>query len=319
MTSKYQRVSRTTASSRGELIGLRHRLRRLTPGPYELWRGYFLAMATSTLEPSHRPGALYWAPGEPSVGHIGLLHGLTSAATTWWAVGPRLAARGWEVTAVDLPGHGQGPKLRATPTSLVDLARETVPVLPDRLTVLAGHSLGAVVALSVAVEFPDLAAGVVLVEPPALGDADISLFADGVEAEGEAARADPVAARERARRDHPTWDDDEVERTVAARAASDTKAIAQAMRSGLNWDLAALVDAAPVPVLVVAAPQSDLPFFLGGTSALMAPERARLAELLPEERFLVVEGGHSLQRDQPEKISQLVLDFAEDLRLPDKR
>ena len=38
-----------------------------------------------------------------------LLHGLTSAATTWWRVGPALAALGFTVVAPDLRGHGKSP------------------------------------------------------------------------------------------------------------------------------------------------------------------------------------------------------------------
>lgn len=279
-------------------------------------------MPTVNLEPRQpRAGALYWAPPGAPLGHIGLLHGVTSASTTWWGLGPMLAARGWDVTAVDLPGHGQGPKARAHLESLAQLAEDTVPLLPERLTVIVGHSLGAVVALAVAIEDEDLAAGVVLIEPPALGSFDTSLFAAGIEAEGELVRNEPDSVRQRVRRDHPSWDDAEVERVIAARSAADTRAIAEAMRADLRWDLPTLVDATTVPVLVIAAPDSSVPFYLGGTSALLGDERARLADMLPEERFVVVEGGHSLHRDQPEKVSELILEFADELRprdnLPD--
>ncbi|RII97423.1 alpha/beta fold hydrolase, partial [Clavibacter michiganensis subsp. insidiosus] len=35
-----------------------------------------------------------------------LLHGLMGSAESWWRIAPLLAARGYRVLAVDLPGHG---------------------------------------------------------------------------------------------------------------------------------------------------------------------------------------------------------------------
>src|SRR5487761_637412 len=199
-------------------------------------------MASTGSEPERpRPGALYWPSTGPARGHIGLLHGILSDATTWWAVGPLLAQAGWDVTAVDLPGHGQGPAISETLGSVAGVAHDTVPFLPDRLTVLVGHSLGAVVAAAIGVDYADLAAGIVLLEPPSMEGIDMELYAGGVEAEGEAARADPGGLRQRVQRDHPSWGPGQVDRTVAARAAADTVAIALVLRSGLHWDIPTLV------------------------------------------------------------------------------
>jgi pimeloyl-ACP methyl ester carboxylesterase len=51
---------------------------------------------------------------------------------------------------VDLAGHGDGPRLPAEHGDLTALVDAVVPRLPAGLTVLVGHSLGAVVALAVA-------------------------------------------------------------------------------------------------------------------------------------------------------------------------
>jgi len=278
-------------------------------------------MAATSSEPERpRPGTLYWPAGGPARGHIGLLHGILSDGTTWWAVGPLLAQAGWDVTAVDLPGHGHGPAVGDTWDSVADMAHGTAPLLPGRLTVLVGHSLGAVVAAAIGAEYPDLAAGVVLVEPPSVEGIDMELYATGVEAEGEAARADPDGLRRRMQQERPQWDEGQVDRTVAARGAADTAAIARVLRSGLQWDTAALVDATAVPVLVIAAPEGDISFLLGGSSALIGPERKRLTDMVPAERFVVVDGGgHSLQRDQPKKVAELVVGFADELSGSDNR
>lgn len=266
-------------------------------------------------------GSLYWAPPGPALGHIGLLHGIMSDSTSWWDVGPLLAQAGWDVTAVDLPGHGGGPPVRQPVESMAQLAEDTISRLPERLTVLAGHSLGAVVAAAIAVEDADLAAGIVLVEPPSREGLDLSLFGDGVEAEGEEARNDPGALRQRLHSDHRAWDDAQVDRVVSARAAAESAAIANALRGQVHWDLAELVDAITLPVLVIVAPETATSFLVGGSSALTGPERQRLASVLPDERFVVVEGGHSLQRDHPDRVAELIVHFANELRprdnLPD--
>jgi pimeloyl-ACP methyl ester carboxylesterase len=240
-----------------------------------------------------------------------------SDSTSWWEVGPLLAQAGWDVTAVDLPGHGDGPRLRQPVESIAQVARDTISRLPERLTVLVGHSLGAVVAAAIGVEDADLSAGIVLVEPVSREGLDLSLFADGVEAEAESARNDPGTLRQRLRNDHPRWDDAQVDRVVSARAAADGAAIANALRAQFHWDLAELVDAIPLPVLVIAVPETPTPFVLGGGSALTGPERQRLAAAVPEERFVVVEGGHSVQRDHPDRVAELILHFANELRSRD--
>ena len=48
---------------------------------------------------------------------------------------------------------------------------------------------------------------------------------------------------------------------------------------------------------------------LGGT-ALSGFEREEVRRSLPDERFVVVEGGHSLHREHPEQITALTSEFA---------
>ncbi|MFI0263136.1 alpha/beta fold hydrolase [Streptomyces sp. NPDC017056] len=92
-----------------------------------------------------------------------LLHARPTDRTMWGAHLPRLADAGMRAIALDLPGHGG---------ALVPADRETAPwrdVLDtlDRLGadrfVLAGNSLGALVALQTAVTAPERVEGLVLV------------------------------------------------------------------------------------------------------------------------------------------------------------
>jgi len=227
-----------------------------------------------------------WAPDGPPLGSIGLLHGVTSSARTWWRLGPALAAAGWAVTAVDLPGHGEGPRPRDGLAIMSALAEGAVGALPDQMTVLVGHSLGAIVALEAPARYPKLAKGIVLEDPPGMADLDTALLAAGVEAEGKAAKAHRDAYWQRVRHDNPDWDDEDVEHHVASFEAADTPAIAEALRAGLYWDLPGLIAALKVPVLVIAAPVIGSSFLLEGGSALRGEDREAVRALVAEDRTL---------------------------------
>lgn len=78
-----------------------------------------------------------------------LVHGLTGDHTTWHATVPRLLARGYTVTAVDLRGHGLSP--RGDWSEEEALADDLVETLAADADLAVGHSFGArVLALAVA-------------------------------------------------------------------------------------------------------------------------------------------------------------------------
>jgi len=251
-----------------------------------------------------------WAPDAPPLGSIGLLHGVTSSASTWWRLGPALATAGWDVTAVDLPGHGEAPRPRNDLAIMSALAEGAVGALPPQLTALVGHSLGAIVALEAAARYPKLAKGIVLEDPPGMADLDTALLAAGVEAEGKAAKTHRDAYWQRVRHDNAAWDDEDVEHHVAAFEAADTPAIAEALRAGLSWDLPGLIAALQVPVLVIAAPVVGSSFLVDGGSALRGADREAVRALVPQDGFVEMDGGHSLHRDHSASIAALIGAFA---------
>src|ERR1019366_4869846 len=151
------------------------------------------------------------APNGTPRGRIALLHGVTSSTATWWRVGPALAAGGWDVTALDLAGHGEGPRLPPEQGDLGTLVGAVVPLLPPDLVVLVGHSLGAIVSLSLAARHPGAARGLVLEEPPAAAGASADQIADGIESGAQAVRADRDTFWQRVRQANPAWADADVE------------------------------------------------------------------------------------------------------------
>jgi len=97
-----------------------------------------------------------------------LVHGLASNARLWDGVARRLAAAGHAAVAVDLRGHGHSDK----PDGGYDFARvsEDLRALiaalgPDfARPIVAGQSWGASLVLDLAVRYPDLTRGIVLVD-----------------------------------------------------------------------------------------------------------------------------------------------------------
>ena len=141
-----------------------------------------------------------------------LLHGVTDSAECWGSVVRHLVG-GRPVVAVDARGHGRTP-LGAGPFSIGALASDAAEVLRTIVgqpALVVGHSLGGLVAEELALTEPGLVAGLVLEDPawvtgpPTPGSAPeflrgwLSMFA-GV----------PADELERwARRENPTWPDDE--------------------------------------------------------------------------------------------------------------
>lgn len=95
-----------------------------------------------------------------------LLHGLSSSRSTWDELVLTLAPR-YRVLTMDLRGHGESDHAPGTYTleNYVPDAIELCEQL-DEPAALVGHSLGGVIAATVAQARPDLVRGVFLEDPP---------------------------------------------------------------------------------------------------------------------------------------------------------
>lgn len=257
-----------------------------------------------------RPGSLHWPAQSGPLGSIALLHGVMSSAGSWWKVAPALAERGWDVTAVDLPGHGDGPRPSSPPDPVGALVEGTLGALPEHVDILVGHSLGAVVALAIAGRHPRAASALVLEDPPGAHGMDRELLAGGIVSLRDAALADPAAYCQQSRAAHPHWSDEDIDQSVAALLACDVDEIAKALRAGMDWDLCDLMAGLRVPVMLVLAPEMEgaVPIIQG--SALVGPERQAVCSLLGDDDIVELEGGHSLHRDRPAEMVEIIDGFA---------
>jgi pimeloyl-ACP methyl ester carboxylesterase len=239
-----------------------------------------------------------------------LLHGMMSTGATWWRIGPALAGRGWMVDALDLPGHGDWPPT-GRPLDLDRLVDGVAGRLGGPVDLLAGHSLGAATAVALAGRRPGTARAVVLEDPPGgPDDQGRLLLAAGVETDARTVRQDRARLVRREREANPAWADEDVEHSVDGIAAADAVAVAGGLRAELTWDLPALVAAVRVPLLVLAAASGG---FAEGGSALQDPARAAVRALLPPDRFVVLDGGHCLHRDLPDRWLAEVGGFADEV------
>jgi pimeloyl-ACP methyl ester carboxylesterase len=239
-----------------------------------------------------------------------LVHGVISSSRTWWRVAPALVERGFEVLTVDLRGHGASPRmteglgLSDLATDLVETFQASVSafapaagageapaaLLPPRIDLLLGHSLGALVASQLLATRPGLARRLVLEDPPGLSTTDWIALADGIEADGARARADPEGLRRDLLADSSGSPPEEAERRLADLAECDAAGIAAALRRRVTYDLPGLMGSVHVPTLLLVGQES-----LG--SALVEPDRSALVGALGRGTVEVLPAGHNLHRE----------------------
>ncbi len=96
------------------------------------------------------------------------IHGAGLDHTVWALQSRWLAFHGWNVLALDLPGHGrsQGPPL-PTIAAMAAWVAAVVEAAGAKSAALIGHSMGALIALEAAARFPGRVGSLVLIAPAA--------------------------------------------------------------------------------------------------------------------------------------------------------
>ncbi len=99
-----------------------------------------------------------------------LIHGWSSS---WYATSPLLGplSQRFHCIAIDLPGYGQSPPFaeRTTIPKYVDLLADLIEEISDGPVVLVGHSMGGMISLSLALQYPVLVERMVLLNPTITG------------------------------------------------------------------------------------------------------------------------------------------------------
>jgi len=231
-----------------------------------------------------------------------LLHGVQSSRLSWWRIAQDLIDLGWQVQALDLLGHGDRRHAGGGRLTIADLARDVIQQVPGPVDLVAGHSLGAIVALTVVQLDPNYTAAIVIEEPPGLaGSLDPRDVADNIEKSVRAARADPEGAAAALLSENPFWSRVDAENAVASRVSLDVEHVAGLLRTD-RWDLQALVAGCPVHLHLLAVTND---------TGLVEPDRTAVMKLLPAKRSSVIESGHSIHRDRPGLWLHEVLQFTD--------
>lgn len=98
-----------------------------------------------------------------------LLHGLTSNKSAWRPLLPILEAD-YHVHALDMRGHGKSGRAPDDQYHITDYARDTIAFLEqfDAPAILIGQSLGGLVAIATAAQYPRGVRTLILLDPPML-------------------------------------------------------------------------------------------------------------------------------------------------------
>lgn len=231
-----------------------------------------------------------------------LVHGTAASGTAWRETVAALG-RGVRTVVYDRRAYGASgapePYTGTTVGEQADDLAELLGAVGAAPAVLAGHGLGAMIALDVAIRFPDLVKGAVLIEPPVLW-----LSPRGPEAVGDLRDAIEQGARDggpggavEAYLVHVAGPDAMelygVERAAAARG--DARAFAADLVAGPSWtarrrDLRAVA----APVALVTGRRS---------SPVWHEVSLALAELMPSAELIELDTGHLAMLEQPETVA----------------
>jgi pimeloyl-ACP methyl ester carboxylesterase len=253
-------------------------------------------------------------PFDPARPTIVFIHGAQHDHSVWILQSRYLAHHGFSVLAFDLPGHmrSAGPA-PATVEAMADRLRDGILAANASPLLLAGHSMGSLIALELARRLPERTAGVALVAaafPMRVSDAllaatrsDVPQAMDMINVWSHSAA---LAAFER----KPccpgpgfsnVWQNLRLMQRIARRDGPDVLPLDFAACNSYAGGLDA-ARALHCPAL-----------FVLGQQDVMTPPRAALAliEACPDATVVRVDGGgHSLMSERPDQVLAALKDFA---------
>ena len=246
-----------------------------------------------------------------------LLHGFTGRGTAWGAHAAAFA-RAFRVITVDLPGHGRSgtatPERMTVERTADDLAailRQTGAAPADVL----GYSLGARIALRLAIAHPSVVRRLILESPSAglrteeervtrrRADEELAtrLEADGIDAFVAEWERQPVFAS------HAVLPPARAARLRALRLANDPGGLAAGLRGAGQGAMEPLFDrlgGVAAPTLVIA----------GALDTLGRPRAEQVARGIPGARLEIIDrAGHTPHEEQPRAFRRIALDFLQEV------
>ncbi|MCC5975817.1 MAG: alpha/beta hydrolase [Rubellimicrobium sp.] len=243
-----------------------------------------------------------------------MIHGLGwDAASLWEAQIGMLAAAGWRVLAPDLRGTGGSPPLRGA-VGIAGLADDVAALIADEVAaapVLVGFSMGAMVAVDLALRPGTRPAGLVLacggVASSPGGEAGVTAMLARAEAMGPRAFAEEQAQMIFA----PDWaarNGSAVAAFIERRAVMDQDSLHHSFRAPFGCDYTGQLARITCPAHVIAAGQDNF---------LSVADCRALARALPQAELTVIEeSGHMAPVEAPGAFNAALLSYLEQLKAP---
>jgi myxalamid-type polyketide synthase MxaB len=267
-----------------------------------------------------------WGPanGKPVL----CLHGTRDHGANWDPIAQAVAAEGYRVIAPDLRGHGRsshGPA--GAPYHLRDFVSDLGRIaeqLDQPPAVLAGHSLGAIVAALYASAYPKAVQNLLLIEPPLSPVADdsqtfaaqLAIFAKAnAEIRQHTAMQNVQTAAERLQQVAP--------QLAESSALLFAHRLTQPAGAGVIWRWDARLDGqAQLDALFAGLRRTEYLALLGGLTPpprivfgegsgwISRAERAVIENACPAARISLLPGGHNVHTDSPAALAEILLEFA---------
>jgi pimeloyl-ACP methyl ester carboxylesterase len=224
------------------------------------------------------------------------IHGSGGDHTVWNCQFPKLMDE-WNVTAIELPGHGrsEGAGEQDVP-AYVEWVKEILEAFAIPKPVIVGHSLGAAISLAFAIKYPGLLAGIIPVGGGAKMPVNQAIL-DGL-------KTNPASVIEMIVKFSLTKNNREV--IGGPLRESLLKANANILYGDLvacdKQDITAEIAGITIPVLVIC----------GADDKMTPPDFSRfLADHISGARLSLIENaGHFVMLENPEALNQAVRDFS---------
>jgi pimeloyl-ACP methyl ester carboxylesterase len=243
--------------------------------------------------------------GDPNGEPLLLLHGYTDSSRSWSLVAPYLAK--YRLLIPDQRGHGasDAPKCCYSASQFAYDSTLFLDALGVKRTVVAGHSLGSMVAIRLAAESPDRVSRIVLIGSTAL----VPVARGGWLYDNATALKDPIDPTSQFIRDwHPSNQPTPVDPAFAEAVNDELLRIPVHVWRGVIRELASVPvgrDAPDVraPVLILS----------GGKDPLFPAEHhASLLKAFPGAQAHVFEGlGHNPNWERPEAVAAAMIRFVD--------
>lgn len=209
-----------------------------------------------------------------------LLHGLTSAASTWWRVGPALADMGFTVVAPDLRGHGRSPA--GDSLAVAAFVDDLLILDGGGWDLLIGHSLGGTIAAALVTHHPGFTRKVVYEDPAVDWELAAEFVTTSLEPVGTATTSSIAA-------EHPDWHPEDVKHKVEALNSCRRDVQERTVADAVLADYWTQMIESRMPGLVIAA---DIDI-----GSLVSAEQEKQAIGTELEVVRIAGAGHSVHRD----------------------